>query len=310
MMTKVSVLIPIYNVQEYLPKCLDTVLGQTYNNLQIVIIDDGSTDNSYEIAAKYANNDSRIELYRQSNQGVATTRNNLLTKIKGEHVLFVDSDDWLELDMIDFLMKKKNYSGADLITCGMVINDSPLKDEYIEHSYNQEEAIERFLYHKEFRGSLWNKLVDTSLLHNVRFHCGISYGEDALFCWHYLQNVSSVLYTNKQLYHYRMNKSSLSHSSFSQKKLTGHYVWEQICSETEQWWPQYLHIAKARHCIEDALLVRDAAHCGYNKKTDIEMLQNILKKYRFMLFKSDMTSLKMKLFVYLISISYWFASIV
>ena len=87
-MPKVSVLVPIYNSQDYLPKCLDSILYQTFDNLQIVLLDDGSTDNSYSIAYKYANKDSRIELYHQNNTGVADTRNKLLSFTNGDYILY------------------------------------------------------------------------------------------------------------------------------------------------------------------------------------------------------------------------------
>ena len=292
----VSILVPVYNVESYLSQCLDSLINQTYNNLQIVLIDDGSKDNSWSIMQDYATKDNRIEIYHQENVGVATTRNNLLEKIKGEYVLFVDSDDWIELDMVEFLINKVKETKSDVVTCGNVINDTPVSSEYNHKILLRNEAIERFLYHIEFRGSLWNKLVKTSLFHNCKFHCGISLGEDALFCWHFLQYADKVLFTDRQLYHYRMNKDSICHSSFGPKKLSAHIAWEQICDETTKWWPQYLQIAQARHCIEDVLLLRDAAHSGYKNKNDIRMLQKSISKTLTSIFKVNITSLRMKLY--------------
>lgn len=309
-MPKVSVLVPIYNSQNYLPKCLNSILCQTFDNLQIVLLDDGSTDNSYSIAYKYAIKDSRIELYHQNNSGVADTRNKLLSFTNGDYILFVDSDDWLELDMIEFLITEQSKSNADMTTCGMVLNDRAVANQYIKKIYTKDKAIENFLYHTEFRGSLWNKLLKSSIIRDIRFASKISYGEDALFVWHFLQKVEKVTLTNKQLYHYRMNENSLSHSCFNGEKLTGHYVWEQICEETSQWWPEYLHIAQARHCIEDVLLLRNAAHCGYNVKEDIQMLQKSIKKYRYTLSMTNIASLKMKLYILIATNSYFLAGII
>lgn len=249
----VSILSPCYNVEKYLPKCLDTIIGQTYSNLQIVLIDDGSKDGTWKIMQKYAAKDSRIEIYHQENQGVATTRNNLLDKVKGDFVLFVDSDDWVELTMVESLLGIQKQSDADIVVCDMVKNDytSDLSDKsYI--SYNKEQIVKAFLEHKWLNGSLWNKLVKTSLLHNERFRCGISYGEDALFSWHLLQHVMSVVVCKLQLYHYRMNDASLSHQVWTpEKKGSGTLVWRIITSETQKWYPQYVDIARARWAIED-----------------------------------------------------------
>lgn len=304
---KVSILVPCYNVEKYIKQCLDSIIHQTYTNLQIVFVDDGSSDNTLNILNEYASKDSRIEVYHQENQGVATARNVLLSKIKGDFFLFVDSDDWIELDMVEFLINKVKETKSDVVTCGNVINDTPVSSEYNHKILLRNEAIERFLYHIEFRGSLWNKLVKTSLLHNCKFHCGISLGEDALFCWHFLQYADKVLFTNRQLYHYRMNNDSICHGTFGPKKLSAHIAWKQICDETNKWWPQYLQIAQARHCIEDVLLLRDAAHSGYKNKNDIRMLQKSISKLLPMLFQVNITTFRMKCYAILISFSYQFA---
>ena len=297
----VSILIPVYNTAEYLSQCVRSVINQTYTSLQIVLIDDGSNDGSWELMQKLAEQDNRIEIYHQQNQGVSITRNNLLDKVKGDYVLFVDSDDWIELDMVEFLVSKLNESDADIATCVNVINDAQVSVQYFQNELSHNEAIERFLYHKEFRGSLWNKLFKTSLLHNCRFHRGISLGEDALFCWHVLQNITKVLYTDRQLYHYHMNNDSICHSVFGPRKLSAHFVWEQICNEVEKYYSQYLSIAKARHCIEDVLLLRDAVKSHYSVKSDIELLQSTVSKYWPCLFKVPITTFKMKVYAILLS---------
>lgn len=292
----VSILIPVYNVEAFLPQCLDSVIGQTYQNLQIVLIDDGSTDKSWQIMQEYIQKDNRMEIYHQDNAGVATTRNHLLDKIKGEYFLFIDSDDWIESDMVEFLISKQEESNADLVMCENVINDALVSGNFTQKILLRHQAIERFLYHIEFRGSLWNKLIKTNLLSNCKFQSGISLGEDALFCWHILQYVTTVLMTDRQLYHYRMNNESICHSNFGPKKLSAHRVWDQICKETGMWWPEYLSIAHARHCIEDVLLLRDAIKSNYAVESDLLLLKDTIAKSWTNLFKCQITTLKMKLF--------------
>lgn len=304
----VTILSPCYNVEEYLPQCIDSIICQTYHNLQVVLIDDGSQDNTWKVMQEYAAKDSRLEIYHQENQGVATTRNKLLEKAKGDYVLFIDSDDWIESNMVDFLVNKAFKHNADVTICGMVIDDAPVRTECTETVLTQEECIKAFLFHNELRGSLCNKFIKTNLLHNVKFHCGISYGEDALFCWHLLQKARTVVMTNRQLYHYRMNNSSISHQVFGRKKLTGHLAWTFITEETAQWWPQYLYIAQARHCIEDTLLLRDAAHCHYQNMNDVKMLQKKIRELRHTLNDVEITSKKMRLYALVASYSYWLAS--
>lgn len=275
----VSILIPVFNVEKYLPWCLDSLVQQTYRSLQIVCLDDGSSDGSWNVLQNYAGKDSRIEVYRQENQGVASTRNNLLDKVKGEYVLFVDSDDWVELDMVEFLVGKSLTHRADIVVCGMVKNNATPDGEYTEELMDQETTIKKFLFHKELSGSLWNKLVKTSLLQGIRFDTRISYGEDALFCWHVLQRVKTVVQTDRQLYHYRMNANSLSHLNWTpEKKGSGHLVWEAITNETQTLWPQYHNIAKARFAMEDFWGLYFAALCNYPKDREIKRRQDNVKK--------------------------------
>lgn len=293
----VSILSPCYNVEKYLPKCLDTIIGQTYSNLQIVLIDDGSKDGTWEIMQEYAAKDSRIEVYHQDNKGVATTRNNLLDKVKGDFVLFVDSDDWVELTMVESLLGIQKQSDADIVACDMVKNDntSDLSDKsYI--SYNKEQIVKAFLEHKWLNGSLCNKLVKTSLLHNERFHCGISYGEDALFCWHLLQHVMSVVVCKQQLYHYRMNDASLSHQVWTpEKKGSGTVVWHTITSETQKLYPQYVDIARARWAIEDFWGLYYASLSNYPYDRHIKERQINIKRNLRLIASSGLVS-KNKIF--------------
>lgn len=277
--TLISILIPVYNTGRYLPSCLDSIVGQTYQDLQVIIVDDGSKDSSLRVAREYAERFPFIEVYHQDNVGVAATRNVLLSHAKGEYVLFVDSDDWIEHDMIAFLQGKADEYQADIVTCGMVVNDNPVngKSSVIE-LWEQDKAIKEFLRHVSFNGSLCNKLIKTSLLHNLKFHCGISYGEDALFTWYVLQRIKRVLVTDKELYHYRMNTTSISHAKWSpESKGTDHLVWASIVADTQKWWPQYLGIAKARHAIQDMWALYFASLAGYKYDEQIRIRQLNIK---------------------------------
>lgn len=302
----VSILSPCYNVEKFLPKCLDTIINQTYKNLQIVLINDGSKDRTWDIMQEYAAKDSRIEVYQQNNRGVATTRNCLLDKVKGKYFLFIDSDDWIELNMVEFLVNKSITTNASIVTCSMVKNDELFNNDSIkEENWNQTKVILEFLRHKHFNGSLWNKLIRTDLLQNAKFHSGISYGEDALFTWNILQNVNKVVITDKILYHYRMNETSLSHSSWTpDKKGSNHLVWEQITKDTTKQWPQFLHIVKTRAALEDMWALYYAAMSAYQYDENINIRQQNIRKNLFLILRSDMASNNMKIYACLASLSY------
>ena len=289
----VSILVPVYNVENFLRDCIKSIVEQTYKNMQIVLIDDGSTDNSWSIMQEYAKKDSRIEIYHQNNQGVASTRNLLLDKAKGDFILFVDSDDWLELTAVEVIINKQQEKDYDIVAFQI----PGIKNDNIVLS--QEKAIMLFLEHKTFRGSLWNKLIRNSLFHDLSFNPVISYGEDALMIWHILQKANSVLLSSSYLYNYRTNNNSLSHSYFSDKKFSAYYVWKQISLESEQWWPQYNDIANARFAIEMALLIKNAANSKYNNPKIINKMQLVVRSYGYLIRKTNLSSWKMSAFCWI-----------
>lgn len=302
----VSILSPCYNVEKFLPQCLETILGQTYHNLQVVLVDDGSRDGTWNVMQQYAAKDNRIEIYHQDNQGVAITRNNLLDKVKGDLVLFVDSDDWVELTMVEALVQIQQQSGADMVVCGMVKNDeTPNLHDRSYTPYNQDQIVKAFLEHTWLNGSLCNKLVKTSLLHNERFRSGISYGEDALFCWHLLQHVKSVAVCKLQLYHYRMNETSLSHQKWTpEKKGSNHVVWQIIKEETDESWKQYLDIVKVRFALEDMWAIYYASISDYSYDEHINIRQQNVRKNLWLILNSKIASRNMKLCAIATSMSY------
>lgn len=301
----ISILSPCYNVEAFLPQCIDSIIKQTYTNLQIVLIDDGSNDDTWSVMQHYADNDTRIEIYHQHNQGVSSTRNNLLDKIKGEYVLFVDSDDWIEPDTIEFLITKALAHSADIVMCAMVKNDDTPSSDYTEKLLDQDTTIKKFLFHKELSGSLWNKLVKSSLLHNIRFDHRISYGEDALFCWHVLQRVNTVVMTDRRLYHHRMNENSLSHLNWTPtKKGSGHLVWQTIANDTHNRWPQYAHIADVNFAISDMWQLYFARGSNYPIDDNIRAFQKNVRAHLFRICFSNIVNLKKKLFAIVASYCY------
>ena len=303
--TVVSILIPAYNVASFLPKCLETVLGQTYTDLQVVVVDDGSKDDTLTVANTYSAKDARLEVYHQENQGVAATRNHLLDRVKGDYVLFVDADDWIESDMVEYLMNVAQNHSADFVMCDHVINDAESsREEPNVFELDQEHAIVDFLHHDYFIGALWNKLFKREVTEGIRFNERIWYGEDALFTWGVLQRTQRVVVSSKQLYHQYMNEESISHQAFGYKKLTGHKTWAILTNEVEEKWPQYTNLVHGVFARSDMHLLQAAAQSRYLKDEHIKELQrNVRKNYKYLkpLLKHDFKKL-----MYATMIMYWY----
>ena len=162
---KISVIIPVYNCEKYLRDCLESVIKQSYKELEIILIDDGSTDSSGSICDYYAEMDSRVQVIHQKNKGVSASRNAGMLRMSGELVSFIDADDTLDLDMYEFLYSLMETYDADIVHCGYrhVVGDEIrlVHDSHQIIEQNKEEALKCLIGAKLFVGSLWNKLYKT-----------------------------------------------------------------------------------------------------------------------------------------------------
>lgn len=297
----VSILVPVYNAEPYLRECLTSLTGQTYTDLQIVLINDGSTDRSQDIMQELALQDRRIEIYNQLNSGVAATRHRLLDKVRGDFVMFVDSDDWIEPETIEFLLREQAVDDYDLVKYDLTghVHETA--------TYNREQVVKKFLEHGTFRGSLCDKLIKAHLYKGLDIDQTVSYGEDAMMVWQILQRVDKVRVIDKAFYHYRVNEKSLSRQRFNGRKFTAYTAWDMICRETSEFWPQYSDIARARFACEMTQILRSAAINGYKHDNNIRLLQEEVRRDCKMIRKTGVSSTKMWLYALLISRNYWLA---
>ncbi len=295
----VSILVPVYNAAEYLKKCVGSITGQTYTDLQIVLINDGSTDGSWKIMRELASQDNRIEIYTQANQGVAATRNHLLEKVKGDFVLFVDSDDWIDPVTIETLMHEQQKGDYDIVMYQLHGNNGGSVV-----VYTQEEAIQLFLEHGFFRGMLWNKLIRSTLFEGLELDETISYGEDSFLTWNILQRIKNVVVLKKNFYHYNRNESGLSHQLFNGKKFSSFMVWHNITSDTDEKWPQFSEDAHARSACEMAQILLAAAINGYKPDEQTRMLQHSIRQDWHLMKKKNVSTMTMRAFAWLVSRCY------
>lgn len=185
-----SIIIPVYNTEKYLEKCVDSVLTQTYTDFEIILVDDGSKDKSSIICDKYSSKDARVRVVHKTNGGVSSARNTGLDICRGEYVMFVDSDDWLDPDFCEKLMSKAE--GADLVAGGYTMVDKSGKSEYALKNRTiifPEQLGTNFdeLYQKNFFNAPFSKIYKRDLIVNQRFNTSVALGEDFLFNLEYLK---------------------------------------------------------------------------------------------------------------------------
>lgn len=216
-MPLVSIIIPIYNTEKYLPKCLDSVLSQTLKDIEVLLINDGSTDGSQKICEEYACKDKRIQVLHTTNQGVSHARNLGLEMAKGEYISFIDSDDWIDTDMIATLYQLITTQHTDLSSCGYIIESESGNviykiNEKSTYVLDKWEAITSLFHdsHYRYKGNIWDKLFKKEIIDRnmLRFNESIYYNEDRLFIFQYLHLCQSTTYTCSSYYHYITRKSS------------------------------------------------------------------------------------------------------
>lgn len=213
----VSVIVPVYNVEKYLARCLDSVVGQTYRNLEIILVNDGSTDRSGEICSQYAQRDTRIRLFTQENQGLSAARNTGLDHMTGEYIVFVDSDDYISLSLVEILLRALLERKVPMAICRFDMIDEEEKGQgtlYSGPKANFRILSRDNLYDeidKRVRAvtpAVWGKLYSKSIFDGLRFDMG-RFHEDILIFHKIYGKVNTVCYTDAMLYHYVQTSSSI-----------------------------------------------------------------------------------------------------
>jgi glycosyltransferase involved in cell wall biosynthesis len=223
---KISVIIPIYNTYRELPKCLDSVCNQTYKNLEIICIDDGSSDGSEIILDNFANKDNRIIVVHQKNNGESNARNEGLKRATGDYVAFVDCDDWIDAKMYEEMISVMFSEDLDMVAVSwykewanqsLEINN---KLPVMEQAFNQEQLLNYIYKRDSYRGFayMWNKLYQRELLLDASrkimlFDECLTLGGDVLYLAQAAVNVKKAKYINKSYYHYRQRESSGCHTT-------------------------------------------------------------------------------------------------
>jgi len=213
----ISIIIPVYNVEKYLNRCIESIINQTYKNLEIILVDDGSTDNSGKICDEYALKDNRIKVIHKQNGGVSSARNKGLEVATGEYIGFVDSDDYIEKDMYELLLSTIIETKSQVVVCnwfkGTESNWIENKNFPTKEKLTKTEALESF-YWCMFS---WNKLFNRRVIENIRFLESCSCGEDTLFVFNIFIKLEQIYCINLPKYYYRINTNSILHSRIFKK---------------------------------------------------------------------------------------------
>lgn len=218
----VSVIVPVYNVEQYLNKCVDSIINQTYGNIEIILVDDGSADNSGKICDKYSLNDKRVKVIHKSNGGLSDARNRGIDISRGKYLAFIDSDDWIEPDMIEKMYNNAIENNADISICQYEIVRS--REATIDNNpgktivYEGTDAILAMYKEAVFASHACNKLYKRELFAGIRYPVGKLY-EDQFTTYKLIWNSKRIVYTEKKYYYYYMRNDSIVNKRFDERDL-------------------------------------------------------------------------------------------
>ena len=222
---KISVIIPIYNCEKYIARCIESVLKQKYSNFELILIDDGSLDNSYNICNNYKNKDERIILYKQENHGVSFTRNMGITKATGDYIMFLDADDYIEEITLEKCVKFIEDYNADIVKFNFIkefsktsIKNKNLVERDILLKKPYKEIIENIFDNDNYCSSC-ECMIRTEIAKTSKFNEEILVGEDFMYFIDVLTKSQNIYISNENLYHYVVNQNSVTNTFNYQKYL-------------------------------------------------------------------------------------------
>ena len=243
----ISVIVPVYKVEEYLNRCIESIVNQTYTNLEIILVDDGSPDRCPEMCDEWAKKDKRIKVIHKKNGGQASARNDGLALAGGDLVGFVDSDDFIAPSMYEAMYAVMKENECDVVECSRLdfVSDNEVelpKELGPVTVFSREETIRDFLAEKHLKRTVWNMLVKASIARKVQFDAGKTH-EDILWPYRVFMLSDRIAYLDSRLYFYFQRPNSTMNKKYSEKRFDGLDALETRAALIKTDFPQFHHLA-------------------------------------------------------------------
>ena len=235
----ISIIIPIYNVEKYLPDCLNSILSQTFTDWEVICVNDGSPDKCGKILTEYARKDQRIKVITQKNLGVSSARNNGLKRAKGDYFCFLDADDALHPDFLKVMLDGIEKYNVPVIGCNFKIftdSYSPKQIPKVIPLKRYKSPLTKYLFRQmKYYAMVWGKLYHKSIFKNLCFDSGLCYGEDTHISIQILSKINDIAFVDLPLYGYRDSVNSITRSAFNSKMIDDHILsglkWNEFFEE-------------------------------------------------------------------------------
>lgn len=289
-MSKVSIIVPVYNVEKYIRKCLDSIINQTLEDIEIILVDDGSKDASGSICDEYALQDNRISVIHKENGGLSDARNTGVKRATSDYILFIDSDDYIKENMVECLYKLLVDYQVDMSACGVYnVYSSGEKaqcDVLEEFLCDNVEAFGHIMVGWKIPGTICNKLIKREIAQELLFPVGRLY-EDAFYTTQLMQRVKSVAVTTEPMYYYFHREGSITTTAFKKKDMDIVFAYEENLKVIREKFPKIIEQAQFRlywayFTVLDRMLQLD----NYKSIEDYRRVVRYLKKNAWAVVKS------------------------
>lgn len=301
----VSVIVPVYNADQYLEACVLSILTQSYAELDIILINDGSSDKSAELCDNLATNNERVRVAHTKNGGVSHARNIGISMAKGVFVTFIDADDIVDKNMIEILYSSLIKDECDISTSN-ITPFSTIEPSNIKQKQNKvmimdsDDAIKEMLYEKKIINGPVAKIYRKSLFEQKKvFPKGITIGEDLYVNYYTFLKARKVAVNSASMYYYRQRDGSVTHSSFTSKRMDGLWVIKNILNDAQQHHPRLVQAAKNRLFMEAVYISIALASENLDYKAEQSECINLMKTYSKTVLYSIQSRVKFKLFALL-----------
>ena len=303
----ISVIVSIYNMDRYLNKCIESLINQSYKDYEILLVDDGSTDNSGKTCDDWETKEEKIRTIHKQNGGISSARNCGIRHAYGEWIIFPDPDDWVEPDYLKKLLDIQKQNDADLSICGHFFSDKIWNENAKPEIMNTEKAMEYLMYPNSFSGYAWNKLYSLDIIkkNNLSFDEELETIQDLHFNVQYFQFCNKIAYDPEPLYHYVIHDSSVSSVNSPQitKKVKGVVTYERIAELLHDKYPICEEMAYASLCVLCLKNIIIYYRFSINNKKILLLLKNSFEKYKEFFYRCKVYTKKGKKFSNLVGFS-------
>ena len=279
----ISVIVTAYNVEEYLPECLDSILGQTFENFELILVDDGATDSSGQICDNYAKRDKRIKVIHKSNGGLPAARKTGVEHASFDMITFVDGDDLIDRRMLSVLYKTKMKFDAEIASCWFIrfsnYNQLKVRQHYTSQALTTSQALSAMLYHRQMIPSQWGKLYDKKLFDGLDFPTQ-NFDEDFAMTYKIIARAKVVAVSDFKGYFYRNTIGSMSRTPFSRDKMLGIRVAKDQLAFMKKKFSDAVTAARYRIFAEAVLMVTKINNPEKFKKEE-KIFLRAMNRYKF-----------------------------